>query len=251
VDDGRPHTDLGDVRADAVEGTARDDLFAVLAGARRRTVLRLVRERSPEGIGTDDLGRRLAAESADRGSDAGADERRAVRVALHHRLLPRLTDAGLLEETADGSLVTADHWVFDDPRFEDLLSRRQRGDPDDLDAAFGALADGRRRLALSVLDTYARPIALEALAREVASREDRRLAESGPRDRVDAVLASLVHVHLPRLDDDGLVDYDADEGRVSAADHPVLRPGRGRPADGSEPETNGTPAETNRPPFPQ
>jgi len=202
----------------------RDELFDVLADARRRTVLRLVRDRTPDGIGKEDLAFRLAAVIDDTQLAAVTDDdhQRAL-VALHHRLVPRLTDAGLLEETDDGLLRTTDHWVFDEPAFDPIVSDRETTDADELDAVLEALAADRRRTALAVLSDQYHPITTETLARDVAAREADTTERGVSRERVDEVLASLVHVHLPVLHDATLVGYDDDADRVSYEGHPVVR----------------------------
>ncbi|QCS42790.1 hypothetical protein [Natrinema versiforme] len=218
---------------------ARDDYFAALADARRRTVLRLVHERSPQGIEKDDLAFRLAAVTSDKqlASVTDDDHQRAL-VDLHHRLVPRLTDAGLLEET-DGDLIrTTDHRAFDEPGFEAAVSGHRTDDAEELDAVFEALADSRRRTVLAVLSDQYHPIATETLARDIAAREDDVTEREVSGERVDEVLASLVHVHLPLLSDATLVGYDDDADRVSYEGHPAVRAEWIQPAD-SAPATTG------------
>ena len=41
---------------------------------------------------------------------------------------------------------------------------------------------------------------------------------AGLADARDRTLASLIHTHLPKLDDHGVVEYDRDDGVVSRAD---------------------------------
>ncbi|WP_226482949.1 DUF7344 domain-containing protein [Natrinema amylolyticum] len=228
----------------------RDELFDALANARRRTVLRLVRDRTPHGIGKEDLAFRLAAVTDDKRLAAVTDDdhQRAL-VALHHRLVPRLTDAGLLEETDDGLLRTTDHWVFDEPAFETVTSDRETTDADELDAVLEALADDRRRTVLAVLSDQYHLITTETLARDVAAREAETNERDVSRERVDEVLASLVHVHLPVLHDATLVGYDDDADRVSYEGHPVVRAEWIRPADSApatDAETAAGDAETGR-----
>ncbi|PCR90148.1 hypothetical protein CP557_06090 [Natrinema ejinorense] len=198
--------------------------FDVLADARRRTVLRLVHERSPEGVGKHDLGYQLAAVISDNPPAAitDGDHRRAL-VELHHRLLPQLTDAGLLEEGDDETIRTTGHPVFDESEFEALIAGDQTADAEELDTMFRVLANERRRAILAVLDDQFHPVATETLARDVAVREAGTAERAVPRERVDEVLASLVHVHLPVLHDATLVGYDAESGRVSDERHSALR----------------------------
>ncbi|WP_254523606.1 DUF7344 domain-containing protein [Natrinema caseinilyticum] len=202
---------------------SRDEFFGTLADARRRIVVRIVSERSPEGIGKNDLAFRLAAVIIDTPPDtvSDSDHQRAL-VDLHHRLLPQLADAGVLEETDDGAVVTTDHRAFEDTRFERPVSIGRGDEPDDHDAVFKALADDRRRTVLSVLAGQYRPIDTETLARDVAVREADATEREISDRRVDDVYVSLVHVHLPLLTEATLVSYDAEEGRVSYEGHPLV-----------------------------
>lgn len=210
----------------------RDERFDVLADASRRTVLRIVRERSPAGIDKNDLAFRLAAVISDnRLASVSEDEHQRALVELHHCLVPQLVDAGFLAETDDGSVVPAEHSPFDDLRFERIVSGNHDADREALDAVFRALADERRRTVLSVLSDQYQPIGTETLARDVAAREAETTEREVSRDRVDDVEASLVHVHLPLLADATLIGHDDETGRVSYEGHPVVRAEWIRPAD--------------------
>ncbi|WP_312909434.1 DUF7344 domain-containing protein [Natronosalvus caseinilyticus] len=80
---------------------------------------------------------------------------------------------------------------------------------------FEALADARRRYVLSLL--LARPeVSLEELCDEVVGWE--RAGADDAVVRGSMITVSLVHNHVPKLDEVGLVDYDAENGRVTRAD---------------------------------
>lgn len=76
------------------------------------------------------------------------------------------------------------------------------------DRLYRLLADGERRALLGVLLERDQPVSFEAL--------QRRLAERGDSER--AVGIRLVHVHLPKLDEADLVDYEGERGRVEATE---------------------------------
>jgi hypothetical protein len=82
------------------------------------------------------------------------------------------------------------------------------------------LASDRRRTVLAALDDRATPVELTALAAAVARREADTTGVG--EDRLRRVTVALHHVHLPKLDDFGVVAYDPDARRVerveSAAD---------------------------------
>ncbi|WP_226041522.1 hypothetical protein [Natrinema sp. DC36] len=202
---------------------ARDERFDALADASRRAVLRIAQERSPAGIEKNDLAFRLAAVISDTQlASVSEDEHQRALVELHHRLVPQLVDAGFLAETDDGSVVPTEHSAFDDPHCERIVSGYHDADRETLDAVFRALADERRRTVLSVLSNQYHPIGTETLARDVAAREAETTARAVPRDHVDDVEASLVHVHLPLLADAGLIGDDETD-RISYGGHPAVR----------------------------
>jgi hypothetical protein len=86
----------------------------------------------------------------------------------------------------------------------------------DEDEAFELLSSSRRRLALAELRAAGGSLALGRLAERVAGQQ-----EGVDPDRVDpdtrkSVYTSLQQFHLPRLDEAGVVEFDADRGEVSA-----------------------------------
>jgi len=72
------------------------------------------------------------------------------------------------------------------------------------------LASERRRTTLEVLSQRITPVDLEELATAVAGRET-SVASEQHRERIRI---SLHHKHLPKMADMGVVDYDAEAGRV-------------------------------------
>jgi len=160
------------------------------------------------------------------------DDHRQALVALHHRLVPALTDVGFLEQSDDETIALGEHPAFDDPQLEALVSTRHDADDATLDAVFRAVADARRRTIVSILAAAGRPLELEPLARRVAAREAETTGRQVARDRVDDVRTALVHVHVPMLADATIVEYDAETGRVADAGLPVADLEWLRPDDG-------------------
>lgn len=78
-----------------------------------------------------------------------------------------------------------------------------------LDAVFETLASERRRNALYVLYQSAGPLSVSTLAEEVAELEG---ADA------ERVATALFHVHLPKLADIGVVEYDTDDEAVRLTD---------------------------------
>lgn len=202
---------------------SRDRLFEALADRTRREALRLVCERSPDGVAKSDLAVELTAVTSDKPPAAVSDdERRRSRIECHHRILPALIDAGLLAEREDGRLVTADRPGFDETPFTAALDAESDGTGVDADVLFDVLADSRRRTALAVLADRPRTLAVGTLARDVAARSP-DTAGRVSLDRIRRVRASLVHRHLPLLDDAGFVTYDPDAASVSIERNPCAR----------------------------
>lgn len=101
-------------------------------------------------------------------------------------------------------------------RAEESDGRPNAVDPDAVDAAFDALADERRRLALYYLRGR-ESATLDELATVVSGWQQARAPGTGrvtPDDR-EGVRIALHHVHLPRLADAGFVSYDADAREVT------------------------------------
>lgn len=205
-----------------------DTLFQSLVTDRRRELVRLVAGQSV--IPKDDLAVQFAA--ALRGTPAASvsdEDRHRCQTSLVHRDLPPLIDAGLLAETDDGAVVATDHRLIDDTELTKVIARRP---PDELDTVFEALSDSRRRTVLSVLRSHAGPVSVRHLARIMTARETIDLerepenmtahAETNP-DHEYQLRVVLLHIHLPFLNDAGLIAYDDVTGRVAYEGHPVLR----------------------------
>lgn len=84
--------------------------------------------------------------------------------------------------------------------------------------------DPRRQRVLASLEARTDPVDLDDLAVELAASTDRPLAEGV----IERIAIELHHVHLPKLADAGLVDYDAQRKvvrsvRESDAVAPYLR----------------------------
>jgi DNA-binding transcriptional ArsR family regulator len=185
-----------------------DDALAVGSHRDRRRVLAaLAIERPPLAVG------RLAATlAATPGDDRGTD---GVRTALEHVHLPTLADADVVRFD-HGTGVVRD-WTPADPT--DLLPRdavsplavrldSERATSD----AYDLLRSERRRAALAALGAPDRepPASVDSLARTLAGDGE------SPRN----VAVELVHVHLPKLTDAGVVTLDREP--ESGAEPPRL-----------------------------
>lgn len=94
---------------------------------------------------------------------------------------------------------------------------------DDVSAAFDLLRDARRRGVLYTLKRNGRT-SVEELAERIAAWQSDEGDETDP----ESVEVSLVHAHLPKLADAGVVEYDREHGAVELAEDgddldPLLR----------------------------
>lgn len=74
---------------------------------------------------------------------------------------------------------------------------------------FGLLANHRRQLALQYLTSTVGAVPLRELADQMALWEGEHTKE-----RCERICTSLIHVHLPKLADAGVVRYDANRETV-------------------------------------
>lgn len=83
------------------------------------------------------------------------------------------------------------------------------------DALFEVLSRERRRYALYCLQRHRNPMTLANLADEVAllERGERSLADV-PEEEVKSVHMDLYHSHVPKMADEGVVEYDQDGDAV-------------------------------------
>lgn len=96
------------------------------------------------------------------------------------------------------------------------------------DVAFELLASKPRRLVLSYLFEENRSATREELAYAVAERSTDAPLDGIPQDVLEDIHIALFHVHLPKLEDEGVVSWDMyvdDVALTARADElkPVLR----------------------------
>ncbi|WIV66522.1 DUF7344 domain-containing protein [Natrialbaceae archaeon AArc-T1-2] len=74
------------------------------------------------------------------------------------------------------------------------------------------LVSKRRRLTIDVLGGNTSSVALDELAAGIVAREEG--IDAANEDAVERVAIDLHHVHLPKMDELGLLEYDPDSCRV-------------------------------------
>ncbi|MFB6166111.1 MAG: hypothetical protein ABEJ31_13200 [Haloarculaceae archaeon] len=189
--------------ADSTRADARWPFDALTSPLDRR-LLRALTTRDG-AVPLAELAHALAAE-ADGGPPAAPAVQRH-RVALVHERLPRLDEAGLLVyDDAEGHVRArpAARAVVDHPAWQHVEAVDAP-----VETVLSALSNERRRRALAAFEARGTVASLFGLATAVAAAEGEGTIATLERDRVDAVRTTLHHVHLPTLDEAGLVTYDA------------------------------------------
>lgn len=188
--------------------SARNQMLDVLTNAKRREILEVLEGLAPT------TERELAVELAataqgDPAKGASNEEVEAIHVGLRHVHLPKLDDVGLVAwDEDDGTVRETEHPVLDDRQFERLVGIAG-GEGDDV---LAAVESERRRTTLAVLESRDGSLSRGELAREVAARE----TDGEPStEAVNELRILLYHVHLPKLADTGLIEYNDETGSVA------------------------------------
>lgn len=94
-----------------------------------------------------------------------------------------------------------------------------------LDTTFALLNDQRRYYLSEILSEQDPPIDLSRLAAAVASRETGTDSGERPAETTDEIAIGLHHLHLPKLADADVIDYDAETNTVTSTrlEEPVRR----------------------------
>lgn len=217
--------ELTNDRSGETDVNSLDATFSGLAHSGRRRVLRRLLKAAPESVPRGELAPAFAAATYGKPlEDVTEEECQNATIALHHRHLPTLTAAGLVEYATDDNTVTiAENPALRDPYVLEAVEGSTPVRSESLNAVFDALAEDRRRTVLDVLSHQLDRIHVETLARELEARE-RDVAESEVSEAsVERALTRLRHVDLPHLAEAGLVEHDPEAGTVAYAGHPALR----------------------------
>jgi len=102
-----------------------------------------------------------------------------------------------------------------DPLNGESGENRNRASEERVDAVFGVLSDARRRRTIRVLQTREGTVSVPALAEALAAREP------GNPDP-NRLVVSLQHVHLPKLETTGIVEYTSDRSQVRYGGGPLV-----------------------------
>ena len=89
--------------------------------------------------------------------------------------------------------------------------------PEDIDAIFKCLAGHRRRLLIETLSTMSGSVGVEELVQRI-SEGDIRTPGTTSDDRLNEVTISLLHTHLPKMDEAGVVEVDHETKTIQEGD---------------------------------
>lgn len=201
-------------------GGSLNALFSCLASSDRRRLLGHIHDQAPASVTRDELATILAASNQNQSLEQVTDEEhQQAQTAIHHVHLPKLDTAGLIRRNfTDTTVALTNHLAYQDNGILAVITDDVSAESASRDALFRALADTRRRTILDVLSHQYHPIKLQTLAHDVASTQ-----QGGPTEDVEQVLYSLQHVHVPHLQEAGLIEYNIDEETVIYEGHPLLR----------------------------
>lgn len=196
---------------------ARNTILQSLSSHRRRRIVSILNDEDAPILERDLATHLVALEHEKAPAAVTEDERHPVLVALVHKDLPLLEDAGLIDwSREDGCVTPTDHPALRTSK----LDQPADVSADEWSAVLEALANDRRRTVLSVLTQESTPLDARALASRVGAREADVSVPEVPDETVDSILTTLHHVHLPVLADAGLVECDTEQKLVVSEDHP-------------------------------
>jgi hypothetical protein len=194
-----------------------------LADEERRRLVASLSRGAPEPVSQEELSTALAAHRHEKSREAVmSDERQDATLALHHKHLPSLSAAGLIERD-DGAITLTEHPALRDSGILELVADDVDADAASLDALCRALSDARRRTILDVLSHQFGAIHVETLARELEAKAQDLAESEVPAADVEHALTPLYHVDLPHLSEAELIEYDAEARTVEYTGHPALR----------------------------
>ncbi len=86
------------------------------------------------------------------------------------------------------------------------------------DVLYDALSQTRRRYALHYLKQRGEPVSVQELAEQVAAWENEKEVEELTSQERKRVYIAFYQSHLQTMDDNGLVEYDDDDGTVTLSE---------------------------------
>lgn len=179
-------------------------LLDLAVAPQRRIVLQSLCASGPLSLAS--LADRVAAHRLDvLPTEVPEEAHEQAAVGLYHNHLEKLSEAGFVECTEDGdATMVALTSPIDADRIDELIEFAE-GSWKELNALLGA---DRRRHVVSVLLSANGSLPFEELAEGVVARE-RSEGGAADEEHLESVRTSLHHLHLPKLGEVGVLDYDS------------------------------------------
>lgn len=200
--------------APTTDSWSSSTLFELLAHERRRYTLQYAHQHTG-AVGFDELAAQIVHWERENTTAVGhvnhEDHHERVVASLYHMHLPKLADAGVVDHDADRGTVRS----RSNARLETVLSTAEDLDLSDneKDQFYRALTSHHRRRVLYYLleenNSNVEELATVLCGWEATTTETMQ----APADRRDLRIR-LSHIHLPRLADAGLIDYESQAGSV-------------------------------------
>lgn len=196
----------------------KDEIFNILKNSRRRSTIRMVSQ-SDSPLSIEEIAERIAAQENDKDrSQLTSGERKRVYVTLYQLHLKKLSEKGVIEFDEENGNVRSGE-LFDAylHALREYTPKNNIGQRE-LDNRFHILQNQRRRMVIDILEDTNSSISLGDLAERIASNEtNKAIAQLTSRER-KRVYIPLYQVHLPKLDDANVIDFDKHRGKVSRGD---------------------------------
>lgn len=90
--------------------------------------------------------------------------------------------------------------------------------PEDVDTLFECLADHRRRLLIEYLAENSGPVVVEEIVRYISEPDGGATHDTLSTDTLVEITVTLLHNHLPKMNDAGVVDVDHETSTVQEGD---------------------------------
>lgn len=194
-----------DVEHPDVQLTDAATLLDLCVAPQRRIVLEALCESGQLSLAS--LADRVAARRLDvSSSDVTEEAHEQAAVGLYHNHLRKLSEAGFVDQLEEDDATTVSLTPLIGPdRIHELIETAE-GSWEELDALLG---EERRRHVVALLLSGDEPLSLDELAKRVAERE-RSDVDASDGEHLESVRVSLHHLHLPKLSEVGVLDYDSE-----------------------------------------
>lgn len=86
------------------------------------------------------------------------------------------------------------------------------------DDLFDVLSNARRRFVIACLATHSKPLAVADIATELTCWECKTPSDQIPEEHVQSRYVALYHVHVPKMADVGILEYNQERNTIALVD---------------------------------